>query len=170
MKTLKEIEDRKKDIVERYGLFMEKSENFAPISARIFSTLLMAEKKGVTFEYLVHFLGASKSTISTNLHKLSDMNIVEYYTKPGDRKKYFRLSPVGFISFLDKDLVKFKAESALVEEVIDFKKSANEIIEDSDSKFILHEDTPYLDYINNSIKGLEILKEKIRTNCLLSNK
>jgi len=170
MKTLNEIEDRKKDIVERYGLFMEKSENFAPISARIFSTLLMVEKKGATFEYLVHFLGASKSTISTNLHKLGNMNVVEFYTKPGDRKKYFRLSPVGFIAFLDQDLAKFKAESALVEEVIDFKKDANKIIEGAESKFILHEDTPYLDYINNSIKGLEHLKEKIRTKCMITNK
>lgn len=49
MKTLKEIEDRKKDIVERYGLFMEKSENFAPISARIFFDAFDGREKGSNF-------------------------------------------------------------------------------------------------------------------------
>lgn len=170
MKTLKDVEDRKKDIVERYGLFMEKNENFAPISARIFSTLLLAEKKGVTFEDLVKFLGASKSTISTNLQKLSNKSVIEYYTKPGERKKYFRLSPVGFISFLDQDIIKFKVESELVLEVIDFKKSANNIIDDQEMKFEFHEDNPFLDYLTDSITALEKLKEQVKTKCMMSNK
>ena len=169
MKTLKDVEDKKKDIVERYGLFMEKSLNFAPIEARIFSTLLLAERKGATFEDLVKFLGASKSTVSTNLQKLSSMAVVDYYTKPGDRKKYFHLSPVGFVSFLDEDINKFKSERKLVIEVIEFKKMANELIEDPDMLFVTHEDNPFLDYLTNSIAALEKLKGQINTQCLISD-
>lgn len=170
MKTLKDIEDRKKDIVERYGMFMEKNEKFAPIAARIFSTLLFAEKKGATFEELVNFLGASKSTVSTNLQKLGSMKIVDYYTKPGDRKKYFHLSPDGFISFLDEDINKFKSERILTNEVIEFKEDANKIIEDSSLKFEMHEDNPFLDYLTNSITALEKLKEQVKLKCMMTNK
>jgi len=166
MKNLIEVEEKKKEIVEKYGMFMEKNEKFPPIAARIFSTLLFSENKGSTFEELVNFLGASKSTISTNLQKLSNMEVVDYYTKPGDRKKYFKLSAIGFLSFIDGDLKKFKAERDLIKEVISFKRSANILIEDPNQKFQFHEDNPFLDYLENSIKGMEILKEQIVLKCL----
>jgi DNA-binding transcriptional regulator GbsR (MarR family) len=165
MENLKDIENKKKEIVEKYGMFMEKHENFPPIAARIFSTLLLSEQKGATFEELVNFLGASKSTVSTNLQKLSKMNIVEYHTKPGDRKKYFTLSPVGFIAFLDEDIKKFKAEKALVEEVLIFKLAANKIITDPSQKFQHVEKTAFLDYLENSIKGLAELKVHVQNKC-----
>jgi DNA-binding transcriptional regulator GbsR (MarR family) len=170
MKTLKDIEDRKKDIIERYGLFMEKSEKFAPISARIFSTLLLAERKGATFDDLVNFLGASKSTISTNLQRLSNMKVVDYYTKPGDRKKYFHLSPIGFISFLEEDISKFRAEKTLVKEVIEFKKTANKIIDDPNLRFESPENNPFFDYLTSSILSLEKLKKQIQLRCALADK
>lgn len=166
MKNLSDIEEKRKEIVERYGMFMEKSENFPPIAARIFSTLLFTESKGNTFEELVNFLSASKSTISTNLQKLSNMEVVEYYTKPGDRKKYFRLSPIGFLAFIDRDLKKVKTEKNLVEEVIQFKHSANKVITDPNKRFEFNEDHPYLDYLNSAIKGMETLKEQIITKCM----
>ncbi|NOU58432.1 GbsR/MarR family transcriptional regulator [Marinifilum caeruleilacunae] len=166
MKNLNDIEEKKKEIVERYGMFMEKNENFPPIAARIFSTLLFTENNGNTFEELVNFLGASKSTISTNLQKLGNMEIVEYYTKPGDRKKYFRLSPVGFLAFIDRDLKKVKTERNLIEEVIQLKQRANELITDPNKKFEFHEDHPYLDYLNSSVEGMETLKEQIINKCM----
>lgn len=168
MKNLTDIEEKKKEIVEKYGMFMEKHENFPPIAARIFSTLLLAENRGATFEELVSFLSASKSTVSTNLQKLTKMEIVEYFTKPGDRKKYFTSSPIGFIAFLDEDLKKFKAEKVLVEEVLEFKTSANRIIKDPTQKFEHVEKNAFLDYLENSIKGLEVLKEQLNQNVLIT--
>ena len=38
---------------------------------------------------MVTILCASKSTISTHLNHLQDLNKIEYFTKTGDRKKYF---------------------------------------------------------------------------------
>ncbi|WP_421919450.1 GbsR/MarR family transcriptional regulator [Marinifilum sp.] len=166
MISLKEIEEKKKEIVEKYGLFMEKNEDFPPIAARIFSTLLFTSKKGNTFEELVNFLDASKSTISTNLQKLKSMEIVDYYTKPGERKKYFRLSPVGFLAFIDRNLKKLKDERDIIEEVIAFKSSANKVIKEASQQFVVHDEHPYLDYLNNSISDMETLKKRIIAKCM----
>lgn len=166
MQTLRDIEEKKKDIVERYGLFLEKNEKFPPIAARIFSTLLFAEQNGATFEELVNFLGASKSTISTNLQKLSSMEIVEYFTKPGDRKKYYTLSSVGWLAMLEEDLKKYRTEKKLMEEVLEMKLNANNIIQDPNQKYKFLGDSPYLHYLEYSIKGMELLKEDIHNKCM----
>jgi DNA-binding transcriptional regulator GbsR (MarR family) len=76
---------------------MEKQEHLAPIAARIFATLLIYKEKGITFEDLVDFLEASKSTISTNLKTLQNLELIEFFTKSGDRKKYYYLSPANFL-------------------------------------------------------------------------
>ena len=55
----------------------------------ILSYIILTGKAGTTFEDLVTNLGASKSTISTHLNHLQDLKKIEYFTKTGDRKKYF---------------------------------------------------------------------------------
>ena len=165
MKNLQELEEKKKILVERYGLFMEKQEGYSPISARIFATLLINKENGSTFDELVNFLGASKSTISTNLKSLKESEIIQYFTKPGDRKKYFSLNPVGFLSRIEEDLKMYKTEHQLAVEVIDFKIEANEILNHTDEKFELSHETPYIDYLKNSIAIIEELQDGIRTKC-----
>lgn len=165
MKNLKELEEQKKILVEKYGLFMEKQEKFTPISARIFATLLINKENGSTFDELVNFLGASKSTISTNLKSLQESDTIDFFTKPGDRKKYFTLNPVGFLSRIEDDLKMYKTEHQLATEVVNFKKEANEILSNTDDKFELSHETPYLDYLTNTISIIEQLRDGIRTKC-----
>ncbi|MRT94403.1 GbsR/MarR family transcriptional regulator [Ancylomarina sp. 16SWW S1-10-2] len=170
MKNLQELEEQKKLLVERYGLFMEKQEKFAPISARIFATLLINKENGSTFEELVNFLGASKSTISTNLKSLQESDAVDFFTKPGDRKKYFTLNPVGFLSRIEENLKMYKTEHQLAVEVVNFKMEANEILSHTDEKFELSHETPYIDYLKNTIAIIEQLRNDIRTKCSVFQK
>lgn len=165
MKNQQELEEQKKILVERYGLFMEKQEKFSPISARIFVTLLINKENGSTFDELVNFLGASKSTISTNLKSLQESNTIDFFTKPGDRKKYFTLNPEGFLSRIEGELKMYKIEHQLATEVVNFKKEANEILNNTDDKFELSQETPYIDYLKNTISILEELRDGIRTKC-----
>ena len=83
------LEKRKLELVEKLGIFLEKKEQIAPVAARIFSFIILTGKQGTTFDDLVTNLCASKSTISTHLNHLQDLKKLEYFTKPGDRKKYF---------------------------------------------------------------------------------
>ncbi|GAL00549.1 hypothetical protein JCM19314_2157 [Nonlabens ulvanivorans] len=76
-------------LVEKLGVHLENREQLAPVAARILSYIILTGKKGSTFEDLVTILCASKSTISTHLNHLQDLNKIQYFTKVGDRKKVF---------------------------------------------------------------------------------
>jgi HTH-type transcriptional regulator, glycine betaine synthesis regulator len=56
---------------------------------------------GMTFDDIVKFLNASKSSISNSLNYFLQRNRIVYFTKPGDRKRYFK---IPFSSFWLKDL------------------------------------------------------------------
>lgn len=166
MKTIKEIEEHKKILVESYGLFMEKQEKLTPIGGRIFATLLIDKENGSTFEELVNFLGASKSTVSTNLKTLRNAEMVTYHTKPGDRKKYFTLSPVGFLSRIKENLKMYRTEQKLLKEVWDYKIRANEVFQGE--KYTIDHDRPYLDFLTNTITLLEQLQHQIEIKCSIT--
>lgn len=170
MKNSKELEKEKKLLVERFGLFMEEQEKLSPIGARIFATLFINKENGVTFDDLVHFLGASKSTISTNLHSLTHSNIIIYYTKPGDRKKYYALSPIGFISRIEEKIQNFKTEFILVEQILEHKKAVNNLSKEQGQKCGTNQETPYLDYLSNTITLLEQLSNQIKAKCPITGK
>jgi len=155
------LEERKKLLVEKYGAFMEKHEKMAPISARIFATLFIGvdDGEGETFDGLVSFLGASKSTISTNLQLLTKAGHITYFTKPGERKKYFVLSPESFLSRIEEEMLLYKKEYEIVSEVVDYRHDLKGISRDDTESF------PYLDFLSASIKLLADLTTMIKDKC-----
>lgn len=163
MKNQVDLEKRKKILVESYGLFMEKQEKMAPIAARIFATLLINKENGSTFDELVNFIGASKSTVSTNLKTLQKNEIITYHTKPGDRKKYFTLNPVGFLTRINESIKMYRTEQKLLIQVREYKKLANEV--SNDKKYTIDHDMPYLDFLTNTISLLEQLHKNIEAKC-----
>jgi DNA-binding transcriptional regulator GbsR (MarR family) len=163
MKNLIDLEKQKKILVERFGMFMEGQEKLSPIGARIFAALFINKENGATFDDLVNFLGASKSTISTNLQSLAKLNMIVYHTIPGDRKKYYTISPVGFVSRIEENIANYKTEYLLVGQILEYKKAENELIKDQKGE--LYEDSPYLDYLSNTIALLEQLRDQIKAKC-----
>ncbi|MFA8434618.1 MAG: GbsR/MarR family transcriptional regulator [Marinifilaceae bacterium] len=165
MITNNKLLEKKKELVEKFGAFMEGQEKLTPIAARIFASLFICGPKGSTFEELVLFLGASKSTISTNLQNLSNAGIVTFYTKPGDRKKYFILSSAAFLSRVEEEIVQYRTEYQIVKEIIVYKEEANNLIEKEEEKYELKNPSPYLDFLSNTITLLEQLREHVKSNC-----
>ena len=74
---------KKMALVEKLGVHIENKEKLAPVAARIISYIILTGKTGTTFEEMVTILCASKSTISTHLNHLQDLNKIEYFTKTG---------------------------------------------------------------------------------------
>ena len=95
---------KRKQLIEKLGVHLEVKEQMAPVAARILATLILTGKQGITFENLVCELGASKSTISTHLTTLQAATRITYYTKSGDRKKYFILIPDVMIQSMEEML------------------------------------------------------------------
>jgi len=161
MDSENKLEERKKYLVEKYGAFMERHEHMTPISARIFATLFIGveDGEGETFDGLVSFLGASKSTISTNLQLLSKAGYITYFTKPGERKKYFILSPESFLARVEDEMLLYKKEHEIVSEIVDYRCDVKGVAKNEGDSF------PYLDFLSASMKLLDDLIIMIRTKC-----
>ncbi|MEN9907679.1 MAG: hypothetical protein RLZZ540_820 [Bacteroidota bacterium] len=112
----------REEIIELYGNHFEKLYNIPPLAARILGTLIIDGcKTGLTFESLVEKLGASKSSISTNLNLLLKMDKISYFTKAGDRKKYFK--PANLSERLANFHKLIDSEMVIVDRMIDYREA-----------------------------------------------
>ena len=121
------LEVQKKELIEQLGLQMERKHDLSPVAARILATLILTRQKGITFDRLVKDLKASKSTISTQLDHLQTGDKIKYYTKPGDRKRYFIINPNLMFNAIDEIVDKWETEKEIHQKIIEYKKTCNEL-------------------------------------------
>ncbi len=156
------MKTKKEKLVEKIGVYIEHKESMAPLAARILATLILQGKKGTTFDSFVCELNASKSTISTHLNTLQAKERVTYYTKPGDRKKYFILNPNELMKSIEEMIARWREEKELHNEIVAYKKEVNsQLAVDSEDYFDLDFHTMYLTYLNQASELMESLKEKL---------
>ena len=147
------------------GVHLEHREQLAPLAARIISNLVLKGKKGETFETLVCDLQASKSTIFTHLTTLQASNRITYYTKPGDRKKYFILSPNALIRSMDEMIEKWNEERDIHLEIVNYKSEVNTSFpENSAERFDLDFHNEYLNYLDQATTLMQNLRVKLIEN------
>ena len=104
-----------------FGIHFENNHNLPPLGARILATLILDGcRSGITFEDLVERLGASKSSISTNLNLLLKIGKINYYTLPGDRKKYFKPSP--FSERLNGYMRMLAFEKEIIDRMVEYRQ------------------------------------------------
>lgn len=116
------IAREREEIIELYGNYFEKLYNIPPLAARIMGTLIIDGcKTGVTFESLVEKLGASKSSISTNLNLLLNIEKISFFTKAGDRKKYFK--PANLSQRLANFLKLIDSEMVIINRMVDYREA-----------------------------------------------
>ncbi|MEL1240229.1 GbsR/MarR family transcriptional regulator [Flavobacterium flavipallidum] len=117
-----DIKQEREEIIELYGNYFEKLYNIPPLAARILGTLITDGcKTGLTFDALVEKLGASKSSISTNLNLLLNIEKITFFTKAGDRKKYFK--PANLSQRLANFLKLIDSEMIIIDRLIDYREA-----------------------------------------------
>ncbi|WP_445736698.1 GbsR/MarR family transcriptional regulator [Mariniflexile sp.] len=156
-----EVCKEKQVLVERLGVFMEQKEQLAPVAARIFSFLILTGKEGTTFEDLVRDLCASKSTISTHLNHLADLKHIVYFTKTGDRKKYYIVNPDSIIQNIDAMMEAWSAQKELHAKIKAYKENSNKSKTDEASKFDLDFHNDYIQFLEEVTQSVSTLKSKI---------
>jgi len=110
----------KEQLIEMLTIHFQNSHHLSPLGAKMWAVLIMDKNEdGLTFEYLVERLNASKSTTSTNLSELLKKEIIFFETREGDRKKYFKAAP--FSQRFTRILKNMAFEKQLVEKMIDYK-------------------------------------------------
>ncbi|MDL5510560.1 transcriptional regulator [Arenibacter sp. M-2] len=156
---------QKMALVEKLGVHLEGREQLAPVAARIMAYIILTGKKGSTFEDMVTILCASKSTISTHLNHLQDLNKIEYYTKTGDRKKYFIINKNTIIQHVDRMISHWNAERAIHLEIKAYKENQNKLkIENDDEKFDLSFHNDYVKFVDEATSSVKELREKLISN------
>lgn len=156
-----ELEEQKHALIEQLGVQLE-NDNLAPVAARIFATLILSGHQGVTFDKLVCELNASKSTVSTHLEHLQATSRVKYFTKKGDRKRYFIINPGLMLNVIDEMVAKWEADKKVHEKVLEYKKKHNELNEEIDHpKFDLEFQKDFLTFLSEATTAIQKLKIKI---------
>ena len=111
----------REEIIEMFGIHFESVFDISPLAGRILGMLIVDGcRTGLTFENLVEKLGASKSSISTNLNLLLKMEKITYFTIAGDRKKYYKPAPLSdrFSNYLKM----LKSEQLIVDKMIHYRE------------------------------------------------
>lgn len=156
------LEKEKNNLIERLGVCLETNEKLPPLAARILSTLILTGKKGCSFEQLVQQLSASKSTISLHLSTLEASGRINYFTKQGDRKRYFTISKGHTVSMINDVIAKWEKQKAIHADILDFKKRFNKLHEnDAEEQLDLHLHQNYLIFIEEANSALQKLKQTI---------
>ncbi|PKD21930.1 hypothetical protein APR41_00640 [Salegentibacter salinarum] len=155
-----DLQAQRTRLIEKLGVQFEKEHQLAPVAARIFATLIVTGKKGITFEQLVTDLNAGKSTVSTHLEHLQTTNRIEYYTKSGDRKRYFIVKPDLMENHVDELTAKWEAQKCIHKEVLEYKQRSNELNKE-DPPFDLEFQKSLLDFLDEATAALNKLKKNI---------
>ena len=111
----------REEIIEMFGIHFESVFDISPLAGRILGMLIVDGcRTGLTFENLVEKLGASKSSISTNLNLLLKMEKITYFTIAGDRKKYYKPAPLSdrFSNYLKM----LKSEQLIIDKMIHYRE------------------------------------------------
>ncbi|MCL8008582.1 transcriptional regulator [Gelidibacter japonicus] len=158
---ISKMRNDKEDLVERLGVFMEQKEQLAPVAARILSYIILTGKAGTTFDDLVRDLCASKSTISTHLNHLADLKRILYFTKTGDRKKYYTINEDSIIQSIDAMTESWILQKELHLEIREYKEKTNQLKNDYTSKFNLDFHDTYIEFLDEVTKAVSTLKSRI---------
>jgi DNA-binding transcriptional regulator GbsR (MarR family) len=153
-----DIKKEREELIEMFGVHFESLYNLPPLGARILGTLIVVHKEqGMTFEGLVEYMGASKSSVSTNLNLMLKMGKITYFTLPGDRKKYFKASPFsktfeGYLKMIDY-------EKNIIEKLIAYRQ---EMVTITQEKFNFEYIMAYKEHVLEMESILERTIERFR--------
>lgn len=117
------ISKEKKNLIEKIGLRLETRLQIAPLAARIYALLTLSSYEGVTFEEIREIIGSSKSSTSVNLNVLMQLKHIDYHTKTGDRKRYFRVAKYFQLTNLEAYHQSLENEIKLVEKITDYNQT-----------------------------------------------
>ena len=131
-----ELSLKQKSLIEKMGVFHEKN-GMPPTEARIIALLLVSDQIELSFDEIRDYLQISKSAASNALNNLMNSHKIEYITKYGDRKRYFRSNLPNWKTQASESLQKLLSVNAIMREILnirtvetpDFNKDLAEVID-----------------------------------------
>lgn len=160
------LEERKlkEQLIEEVGVHIEQEGQLSPLAARIYALLMLCPQVGHCFDELVELSKSSKSSVSTSLNLLLSKGSIEYFTKPGERKRFFRLSRSYLKINLASNKERISKELQLIEKMENFNSRYNQEKYHTHKAFgRLYKDYLQLHYANleNTINKMNQLEKTI---------
>ena len=150
------LSKRQIELIERIGIHFE--QGMQPAAARILALLIVADSESFSFDGIREALNLSKSATSNGINFLLSLNKIEYFTKSGDRKRYFRWSPQNTVEHFKQGIEKVLRLSSLFEETLKLKKE-----KDSSNSKKLEELTNLLNFLHEEMPGIYLKWEEGRS-------
>ena len=96
-------EKRYRETIEETGKVFEKF-GFTPMQGRIVAWFTVSDPPEKTFDDLVRYFKASKSSVSNSLNYLLQNKVIDYKTFATSRKRYFYITDSFFIVYFKRVL------------------------------------------------------------------
>jgi len=112
------------DLVDTIGRMYDK-QGFGVIPGRVIGFLTVMDKEQFTFEEIVEALQISKSSASNAIRILEARNQVEYFTLPGDRKRYFHVRRQDKFALINEHQTMLKKSRDLFHAMLEVKADKN---------------------------------------------
>lgn len=142
------LTDKQLKLIEELGVLNEHA-GMQPAAARVLGLLLVSENTELTFEEIYETLHLSKSATSNALNFLINTDRAEYITKPGERKRYFRVKLRSLKEGVQKSLAGIDAYNVLLKEVLNIRSNRSNEFYAS-----LEEACKFLDFIKGELPNL----------------
>lgn len=143
-----QLSEGKLKLIEELGMHFEKS-GTQPAASRIFALLMISDNNELTFEEIYGILKMSKSAASNAINLLIDTHRVEFFTKPGERKRYFRCKIKSLNEGVQKTIESMDVFNSILKKVLEQRsketKEFNKGLEDVIS---------YLDFMRMELPAL----------------
>ncbi|SHI37490.1 DNA-binding transcriptional regulator GbsR, MarR family [Arenibacter nanhaiticus] len=117
--------EEKRILIEEMGVALEERADLTPLAARIYAALILSCYEGLLFEEIIAITQASKSSVSNNLNILVQLHYVEYYTRPGDRKRHFRTTKYYVRNAMEQYEKLIERELDMVKKINAYNKEYN---------------------------------------------
>ena len=113
-----ELTSAKLKLIEELGVLNEQS-GMQPAAARVLGLLLVCDQTELAFEEVCEKLNLSKSATSNALNFLISTNRVEYLTKPGERRRYFRIKLKSLKEGVQRSLSGMETANEILKKVLE---------------------------------------------------
>ena len=146
---------KQKLMVEEIGRFLEK-QGYQPIAGRILGLLMVMDKERFTFDEITEELNISKSSASIVLRNLELRRSIEYFTIPGDRKRYYRIRRQNSFQLIDDLERNMQFLKTMFENIIELKADS----ESENSRFFKQ----VIKMLEFYLEAVNDLREKFNMN------
>jgi len=117
-----------KEIFREMVTFYGEAFHLPPLAAKIYAYLIFDfERKGIAFDEFVEIFNASKSSVSSSLNLLLNLNIIKDFNKIDERKRFFVMNEKYMKIRFEEIIEKMEREVLILENLKKFRNTKCEV-------------------------------------------